>query len=175
MTLSNMEVLNKMIPFRKKRGLSAAKSHDDIYRKSYFGKLVANGNRNAMTKSHERLVTKSGRSTIGNDASWPFKPVKTVVNNNQVDRLQYLGSRLCNYKNDDSGSGCQPGSQRNGYCGNGVLNNRTRTPGNSASDAGREKRRFVIISRGATLGMYLRSVQCSRDGIVQRPFLQSLH
>ena len=176
---TTMDILSKVIPFRKKQNSfsrSRAKSHDDVYRKSRFNSLLSRSTSKLVTRSNSKLVSNStdrlpttGGSTIGNDDKWPFKrqTKKPIAYGNRADRLEYLGSRLCNYGLSDlhDSYDLHPSYQRNRtpVRSNGYLNDDgLRSHGDKVSphssggliEEGKDRRRSVISPPSANLGRY---------------------
>ena len=182
-----MDIISKVIPFRKKQNSfsrTRAKSHDDVYRKSRFNSLLSRSTSKLVTRSNSKLVTNStdrlpttGASTIGNDDKWPFKrqAKKAIAYGNRADRLEYLGSRLCNYGLSDLHESylsnrtpihdLHPGNQgnRTPVRSNGYLDDDgLRSHGDKVSphssggliEEGKDRRRSVISPPSANLGRY---------------------
>ena len=185
---TKMDIISKVIPFRKKQNSfsrSRAKSHDDVYRKSRFNSLLSRSTSKLVTRSNSKLVSNStdrlpttGGSTIGNDDKWPFKrqTKKPIAYGNRADRLEYLGSRLCNYELSDlhesyqghrtpihdlhpSLQGNRTSVRSNGYLNDDGLRSRGDkvSPHSSSGgliEEGKERRRSVISPPSANLGRY---------------------
>ena len=171
---TKMDIISKVIPFRKKQNSfsrSRAKSHDDVYRKSRFNSLLSSSTSKLVTRNNSKLVSNStdrlpttGGSTIGNDDKWPFKrqTKKPIAYGNRADRLEYLGSRLCNYGLSDlheSYLGNRTSVRSNGYLNDdGLRSHSDKVSPHSSSDEwleeGKERRRSVISPPSANLGRY---------------------
>ena len=161
-----MDILSKVIPFRKKQNSfsrSRAKSHDDVYRKSRFNSLLSRSTSKLVTRSNGKLVSNStdrlpttGGSTIGNDDKWPFKrqTKKPIAYGNRSDRLEYLGSRLCNYGLSDL---------HESYLNDdGLRSHVDKVSPHSSSgltEEGKDRRRSVISPPSANLGRYCFSLE----------------